>query len=144
MAAIVSWPQCDNQQYLGNEAHWQLELNFWTWSTIDCLCYAFFSTKPMLTYCRFSASKHMVYCWVDINVGNFISLWPSDTIWRHRIWSLWFQVEACYLNLCWPIISLVIITWRQVCWKYWSHQLTKLSWKVLTLNLIQISQRPMN
>ena len=42
------------------------------------------------------------------------SLWPSDDIWRHRIWSTLAQVMACclmapshYLKQFWPIISKV-------------------------------------
>ena len=42
------------------------------------------------------------------------SLWPSDTIWRHRSGSTLVQVMACcltapshYLNQCWLIISKV-------------------------------------
>ena len=43
------------------------------------------------------------------------SLWPSDTIWRHRSGSTLAQVMACcltapshYLNQCWLIISKVL------------------------------------
>ena len=44
----------------------------------------------------------------------FDSLWPSDTIWRHKSWSTLAQVMAWYLmapshylNQCWLIISKV-------------------------------------
>ena len=44
----------------------------------------------------------------------FNSLWPSDTIWRHKSGSTLAQVMACclaapshYLNQCWLIISKV-------------------------------------
>ena len=48
-------------------------------------------------------------------VGAWLNtLWPSDTIWRHRSGSTLAQVMACcltapshYLNQCWPIISKV-------------------------------------
>ena len=48
------------------------------------------------------------------HITSFNSLWPSDTIWRHRTWSTLAQVMACclsapghYLNQCWLIISKI-------------------------------------
>ena len=50
----------------------------------------------------------------------FKTLWPSDTIWRHRSGSTLAQVMASskrpshYLNQCWLMIkSFVAITWEQ-------------------------------
>ena len=51
------------------------------------------------------------YCVLSI-VNIVISLWPNDTIWRHRFLSILAQIMACcltapshYLNQCWFIIS---------------------------------------
>ena len=51
------------------------------------------------------------HCWM---CESFNSLWPSETIWRHKSGSLLAQVMACcltapshYLNQCWLIISKV-------------------------------------
>ena len=64
------------------------------------------------------------------------SLWPSDTIWRHKSGSTLDQVMAwClmapshYLNQCWLIISKV--QWHSFYQKYVSHQSLKLAWKLL-------------
>ena len=50
----------------------------------------------------------------EFAISEFNSLWPSDTIWRHRSGSTLAQVMACcltapshYLNQCWLIINKV-------------------------------------
>ena len=68
------------------------------------------------------------------------SLWPSDTIWRHKSGSTLAQVMACcltapshYLNECWLTISKV--QWHPSESNFTrdtpSHQLLKLAWKLL-------------
>ena len=72
------------------------------------------------------------------------SLWPSDTIWRHRSWSTLAQVMACcltapshYLNQCWLITSKVQWhSWRQFHKRYLHHQSLKSISKWLILNFI--------
>ena len=57
----------------------------------------------------FKQSIYSLYC------SQINSLWPRDTIWRHRSRSTLAQVMACclmatshYLNQCWLIISKVL------------------------------------
>ena len=60
---------------------------------------------------------------VQVPIGDFNSLWPSDAIWWHRSGSTWAQLLACcltapshYLNQCWLIISKVPVafTWGYI------------------------------
>ena len=77
------------------------------------------------------------------------SLWPSDTIWRHRIGSTLAQVMVCclmapshYLNQCWLIILKVQVQDNHL--RAISQEIDKTSLKLLIYNWILISQGPMH
>ena len=75
------------------------------------------------------------------------SLWPSDTIWRHKSGLTLAQIMACcltalnhYLNQCWLIISGSSgIHLRAILQEihHISHQSLKLTWKLFIQNLIK-------
>ena len=61
----------------------------------------------------------LLHAWLQWRIQNinqhFNSLWPSDTIWRHRFGSTLAQVMACcltapshYLNQCWLNMSMAL------------------------------------
>ena len=69
---------------------------------------------PWITFLIVSWKKIFVF-WLNFHqVCSWVSLWPSDTIWRQRTGLTLVQVMACcltatshYLNQCWLIISKV-------------------------------------
>ena len=75
----------------------------------------------VMAWCHQETSHFLSQCWprsmlpFGINVPQWVnSLWPSDTIWRHKSGSTLAQVKACclmapshYLNQCWLIISKI-------------------------------------
>ena len=90
---------------------------------------------------------------LELHLFCINTLWPSDTIWRHRTGSTLAQIMACcltapshYLNQCWLIIS-------KSHWHLGDRHFTKdtsvtnllkLAWKLLIYNFLQISQGPMS
>ena len=72
-------------------------------------------------------SRKLTTLWIVFN-----SLWPSDTIWRHRSGSTLAQVMACcltapshYLNHCWLIN-------RKIQWHWSESNLTRsISWLLM-------------
>ena len=70
------------------------------------------NVMPDKIYTRFCCV--VFCCFVAIPSTLFNSLWPSDTMWRHRSGSTLVQVMACcptasshYLHQCWLIVSKV-------------------------------------
>ena len=81
-----------------------------------------FQVKPRLIWCKYFLWGNDLLKFQNIS-GNLLhksvkwinSLWPNDTIWRHRSGSTLAQIMAwCltapshYLNQCWLIISKVL------------------------------------
>ena len=75
--------------------------------------------------------------WIEVQEQDvlFKSLWPSDTIWRHKSGSTLAQVMACclpapshYLNQCWLII-------RKVQWHPSENNCTRDSSAIIEISL---------
>ena len=67
-----------------------------------------------MSFVIFLRSPWTLNCNIKLVTVLFNSLWPSDTIWRHRSESTLVQVLACcltapshHLNQCWLIVSKV-------------------------------------
>ena len=111
-------------------------------------CYPFRLGLNVLSYPHLPAScKSMACCQLDIKplcelmrteIHDAIvnSLWPNDTIWRHRSRSTLVPVVACclkvprhYLNQCWLIISKVQWHLRAILQEISQPSITKISLK---------------
>ena len=95
--------------------------------------------------CGFKILCSKVFMRTDFN-KQFNSLWPSDTIWRHRSESTLAQLLACclmapshYFKQCWLIMYEV--QWQSPGGNFtkeprFIYQLSKLAWKWFITNLI--------
>ena len=109
-----------------------------------------------ITDMRVGTTKITWKCMNGTKIQGVNSLWPSDTIWRHRSGSTLAQVRACcltapshYLNQCWLIIS-------EVQWQSHEGNITRdtsaMNYQILNLackfliiwNFSQIPQGPMS
>ena len=81
----------------------------------------------VMAWCRQATSHYLNQCWprsltpYGVTRPPWVnSMWPSDTIWRHRPGSTQAQVRACcltapghYLNQCWLFINEVLWHWSE-------------------------------
>ena len=107
-----------------------------------------------LTHCSGNFNNYLTSHWIRweyllVNSQVLVdSLWPSDTIWRHKYGSTLAQVMACcltapshYLNQCWLIISKASsIHLSEILQEIQRLSDTEITWKITFLKFVQISQ----